>query len=116
MSAPQPAARIILLTPAGMDDVTWLASDVYREHVQVVYVSDDVPNTGPVETLAEDLGVPCRSGHGLLSDGSDALARVADRHRGETVVVVRGGSASEPLLMQVDGDGSSVRPLLDEDG
>jgi hypothetical protein len=114
MSDPQPAARIILLTPAGMDDVRWLASEVYREHVQVVYAADDVPNTGPVETLAEDLGVPCRSGHGLLHDGSEGLTSIADRHRGETVVVVRGGAETEPVIMVVGDDGTSVHAIDDD--
>lgn len=111
MSDLQRAARIILLTPLAMDDVAWLASELYREHVQVVYAADDVPDTGPAETLAEDLGVPCRSGHGPLGDGSEGLRGIADRHRGDTVVVVRGGSATEPMLMLVDADGTSVRPL-----
>lgn len=114
MSDLQCAARIIVVTPLAMTDVKWLASELYREHVQVVYAADDVPDTGPVETLAEDLGVPCRSGHGLLDDGSEGLSHLADRHRGETVVVVRGGSDTEPLLMLVDADGTSVRRLGDE--
>jgi hypothetical protein len=114
MSDLQCAARIIVVTPPAMADVTWLASELYRERVQVVYAADDVPDTGPVETLAEDLGVPCRSGHGLLDDTSEGLADIADRHRGETVVVVRGGSATTPLLMLVDADGTSVRDLGDD--
>lgn len=111
MSDLQCAARIIIVTPLGMGDVKWLASELYREHVQVVYAADDVPDTGPVETLAEDLGVPCRSGHGLLEDGSEGLNGIADRHRGETVVVVRGGSDTEPLLLLVDADGTSAHRL-----
>lgn len=114
MSDLQCAARIIVVTPLAMGDVKWLASELYRERVQVVYAADDVPDTGPVETLAEDLGVPCRSGHGLLADGSEGLADLADRHRGETVVVVRGGAATDPVLLLVDADGTSVRPLGEE--
>ena len=111
MSDLQCAARIILLTPLGLTDVTWLASELYRERVQAVYAADDVPDTGPVETLAEDLGVPCHSGHGDLGDGSGGLEEIVDRHRGETVVVVRGGSTIEPMLMRVDADGTSVLRL-----
>ena len=111
MSDLQCAARIIVVTPLALDDVPWLASQLYREHVQVVYAADDVPGSGTVETLAEDLGVPFRSGHGLLDDGSEGLSDLADRHRGETVVVVRGGSDPEPLLLLVDADGTSAHRL-----
>ncbi|MFB9733270.1 hypothetical protein [Ornithinimicrobium kibberense] len=114
MSDLQCAARIILLTPLGLNDVKWLASELYRERVQAVYAADDVPDTGPVETLAEDLGVPCHSGHGELGDGSAGLEEIVDRHRGETVVVVRGGSAAEPVLMRVDADGTSIGRLGDD--
>lgn len=91
--------------------MTWLASQLYRENVQVVYAADDVPDTGPAETLAEDLGIPCRSDHGPLGAGSEGLGDIVDRHRGETVVVVRGGAATEPVLMLVDADGTSTRRL-----
>jgi hypothetical protein len=111
MSDLQCAARIIVLTPLGLRDVTWLSSELHRERVQAVYVAEDVPDTGPVETLAEDLGVPCHSADGRLEDGSDGLGDIVDRHRGETVVVVRGGSSTEPVLMLVDADGTSVRSL-----
>lgn len=111
MNGLQRAARIIVVTPLAMTDVAWLASELYREHVQVVYAAEDVPDTGPVETLAENLGVPCRSGHGLLDDGSGGLRDLAERHRGEAVVVVRGGAATEPVLMVVDADGTSIHSL-----
>lgn len=111
MSDLQCAARIIVVTPAGLGDVKWLASELYRERVQAVYAADDVPDSGPVETLAEDLGVPCHSGRGDLSDGMEALEDIVDRHRGETVVVVRGGAATEPVLMLVDADGMSLHSL-----
>jgi hypothetical protein len=107
----QCAARIVIVTPAGLGDVAWLASELFRERVQEVYAADDVPDTGPVETLAEDLGVPCHSAHGDLGDGSEGLAALADRHRGETVVVVRGGAAREPVLMLIDADGVTVQSL-----
>ncbi|MGC5583888.1 hypothetical protein ACPYOC_06010 [Ornithinimicrobium sp. W1665] len=37
------------------------------------------------------------------------------RHRGETVVVVRGGSATEPVLLLVDPDGTSIHSLDESD-
>ncbi|GAA1176998.1 hypothetical protein GCM10009584_18080 [Ornithinimicrobium humiphilum] len=114
MSDLQCAARIVVVNPPALGDVPWLASQLYREHVQTVYVADDVPGDGPVETLAEDLGVPLRSDHELLHDESDGLQDLADRHRGETVVVVRGGDAQEPALLLVDSDGISVRSLGEE--
>jgi hypothetical protein len=115
MSDLQCAARIIVVTPLGLNDVQWLASTLCREHVQAVYAADDVPSTGPVETLAGDLGVPCHSGDGGLHHGSDGLRDIVDRHRGETVVVVRTGSATEPILMLVDADGTSIHSLDESD-
>ena len=115
MSDLQCAARIVIVTPLGQGDVGWLASELYRERVQQVYAADDVPDTGPVESLAEDLGVPCHSAHGDLSDGSEGLAALADAHRGETVVVVRGGAATKPVLMLVDADGVTVQSLDEPD-
>ena len=97
--------------PRGLGDVKWLASRAPPERVQAVYAADDVPDTGPVETLAEDLGVPCHRGRGDLEDGSSGLEDIVDRHRGETVVVVRGGAATEPVLMLVDADGTSLHSL-----
>ena len=61
--------------------------------------------------LADDLGVPSHLGHGDLSDGSAALQEVVDRHRGETVVVVRGGDEPDPVLMLVDADGVRTEAL-----
>jgi hypothetical protein len=107
----QCAARIIVVTPAGLGDVAWLASSIHLERVQAVYAADDVSDTGPVESLADDLGVPAHLGHGDLSDGSSGLEEVVDRHRGETVVVVRGGTAPDPVLMLVDADGVRVEAL-----
>ena len=76
-----------------------------------MYAADDVPDTGPVESLADDLGVPSHLGHGDLADGTSGLEEIVDRHRGETAVVVRGGSAVQPVLMLVDADGQTVSPL-----
>jgi len=111
MSDLQCAARIIVVDPPGLTDVAWLASAIHLERVQAVYAADDVPDTGPVESLADDLGVPSHLGHGDLHDGSSGLEELVDRHRGETVVVVRGGEASEAVMLLVDADGVSRRPL-----
>jgi hypothetical protein len=107
----QCAARIIVVNPPGLGDVPWLASSLAREKVTAVYAADDVPDTGPVESLADDLGVPSHLGHGDLADGTTGLEEIVDRHRGETAVVVRGGSAVQPVLMLVDADGQTVSPL-----
>ncbi|TQM62413.1 hypothetical protein [Humibacillus xanthopallidus] len=111
MSDLQCAARIIVVNPPGLGDIPWLASSLGREKVTAVYAADDVPDTGPVESLADDLGVPSHLGHGDLADGTSGLEEIVDRHRGETAVVVRGGSAVQPLLMLVDADGQTVSPL-----
>ena len=112
MSDLQCAARIIVVNPPGLGDVPWLASSLAREKVTAVYAADDVPDTGPVESLADDLGVPSHLGHGDLADGTTGLEEIVDRHRGETAVVVRGGSAVQPVLMLVDADGQTVSPLI----
>ena len=107
----QCAARIVVVNPPALADVTWLASSLGWEHVQAVYAADDVPDTGPVESLADDLGVPAHLGHGDLHDASPGFEEVVDRHRGETVVVVRGGAAAEPAIHVVDADGVRVEPF-----
>ena len=110
MSDLQCAARIIVVNPPGLGDVSG-SPRRSSERVAAVYAADDVPDTGPVETLAEDLGVPCHSGHGDLDDDTTAFEDIVDRHRGETVVVVRGGGATEPVLMLVDADGDGEQSL-----
>ncbi|MBC9821628.1 hypothetical protein [Terrabacter sp. MAHUQ-38] len=111
MSDLQCAARIIVVNPPGLADVAWLASAIHLEKIQAVYAAADVPDSGPVESLADDLGVPSHLSHGDLRDGSAGFDELVDRHRGETVVVVRGGSAPQPLLLLVDADGSTEQPI-----
>jgi hypothetical protein len=111
MSDLQCAARIVVVNPPGLSDVAWLASAIHLEKVQAVYAADDVPDTGPVETLADDLGVPSHLGHGDLHDGSEGLGELVDRHRGECIVVVRGGADREPVMLLVDADGTTRQPL-----
>ena len=111
MSDLQCAARVIVVNPPALADVAWLASAIHLEKVQAVYAADDVPDTGPVESLADDLGVPSHLGHGDLHDGSSALEELVDRHRGETVVVVRAGEAPDPVMLLVDADGVTAQPI-----
>jgi len=111
MSDLQCAARVIVVNPPALSDVAWLASAIHLEKVQAVYAADDVPDTGPVESLADDLGVPSHLGHGDLHDGSSGLEELVDRHRGETVVVVRAGEAPDPVLLLVDADGVTAQPI-----
>ncbi len=111
MSDLQCAARVIVVNPPGLGDVPWLASSLGRERVAAVYAADDVPDTGPVESLADDLGVPSHLGHGDLGDDTDGFGEIVDRHRGETVVVVRGGRDPQPSLVLVDADGRTVTRL-----
>jgi hypothetical protein len=111
MSDLQCPARIIVVNPPALGDVRWLASEIHLERVQAVYAADDVPDTGPVESLADDLGVPSHLGHGDLRDGSSGLAELVDLHRGESIVVVRAGEAADPVLVLVDSDGATVQPI-----
>jgi hypothetical protein len=55
--------------------------------------------------------VPSHLGHGDLADGTSGFEEIVDRHRGETVVVVRGGSDVQPVLLLVDADGRTSSPL-----
>lgn len=113
MSDLQCAARIIVLNPPALTEVPSLTADLASERVAAVYAADDVPDTGPVESLADFLGVPSHLGHGDLDDPSSGLQEIIDRHRGETVVVVRGGEEAEPVVILADADGWSVGRLGD---
>lgn len=106
MSDLQCAARIIVLNPPALTEVPSLVADLASERVAAVYAADDVPDTGPVESLADFLGVPSHLGRGDLDDASPGFEEIVDRHRGETVVVVRGGDDPRPLLILVDADGT----------
>src|SRR4051794_26352804 len=111
MSDLQCAARVIVVNPPALADVAWLASAIHLEKVQAVYAADDVPDTRPVESLADDLGVPSHLGQGDLHDGSSGLEELVDRHRGEAVVVVRSGDGVDPVLVLVDADGITRQPI-----
>jgi hypothetical protein len=113
MSDLQCAARIIVLNPPSLADVPDLVGDLTQERIVAVYAADDVPDTGPVESLADFLGVSSHLGHGDLDDNTDGFQEIVDRHRGEAVVIVRGGEEREPVLLLVDSDGTSVQRLGD---
>ena len=111
MSDLQCAARIIVLNPPALGEVPSLVADLASERVVGVYAADDVPDTGPVESLADFLGVPSHLGHGDLDDATSGFEEIVDRHRGETVIIVRGGDSPVPELLLVDADGMSRRRL-----
>ena len=113
MSDLQCAARIIVLNPPALREVPSLVADLASERVAAVYAADDVPDTGPVESMADFLGVPSHLGHGDLDDDTPGFEEIVDRHRGETVVIVRGGDETQPVLVLVDADGTSRRRLGD---
>ncbi len=111
MSDLQCAARIIVLNPPALREIPSLVADLGSERVAAVYAADDVPDTGPVESLADFLGVPSHLAHGDLDDTTPGFEEIVDRHRGETVVIVRGGERTDPELLLVDADGMSRRRL-----
>ena len=111
MSDLQCAARLIVLNPPGLVDVGALASSLAREKVAAVYAADDVPDPDRAEGLAEHLGLPVELVRDSLRDATSGFEEIVDRHRGETVVVVRGGSAAAPVLLLVDADGMTSQPL-----
>ena len=113
MSDLQCAARIVVLNPPALAEVPSLVADLATERVAAVYAADDVPDTGPVESLADFLGVPSHLGHGDLDDDASGFEEIVDRHRGETVIIVRGGNDTQPLVMLVDADGRSIGRLGD---
>ena len=111
MSDLQCAARLIVVNPPGLADVEALALSLALEKVAAVYADADVPGTGRIESLAGHLGAAVQLVRDSLADATSGFEEIVDRHRGETVVVVRGGSAPAPVLLLVDADGMTSRPL-----
>ncbi len=111
MSDLQCAARLIVVNPPGLADVEALALSLAREKVAAVYAAVDVTGTGRVESLADHLGTAVQLARDSLSEAAIGFEEIVDRHRGETVVVVRSGSASAPVLLLVDADGMNRQPL-----
>lgn len=111
MSDLQCHARLIVVNPPGFADPARLASALARERVAAVYTAVDVAGSGPVKTLADDLGAPTYRGDDELADTGSGFQQIADLHRGETVVIVRGGQEPMPVLLLVDSDGVTSRPF-----
>ncbi|HET7397246.1 MAG TPA: hypothetical protein VFJ94_01890 [Intrasporangium sp.] len=108
MSDLQCAARLLLVPPFEASNGGALAGSFRLERVAAVYAA-----AGDLEAarqLATRLQVRARQTSGALEPGDDALTELADRHRGESVVVVSGGVVS-PCVVLVDGDGWNVAPL-----
>src|SRR3954452_9723084 len=101
MSDLQCAARLIVVNPPALADVAWLASAIHLEKVQAVYAADAVPDTGPVETLADGLGVPAPLGHGDLAAESAGFDEHVQWHPEESVLVVVKKPAPTPMLLLV---------------
>ena len=109
MSDLQCAARFVVLDASGLDDVPGLVGRLAAERVVGVYAAQTVARDGAVVRLAEGLGLPVDEVEGDLGFGSDGYDDLADRHRGETAVVVRAGGDPTPALLLVDADGIAVR-------
>ncbi|OFE14659.1 hypothetical protein BA895_09945 [Humibacillus sp. DSM 29435] len=111
MSDLQCAARLIVVNPPGLVDIESLVSSLAHEKVAAVYAADDVPDPSRAELLAERLSASAELVRDSLLDGAGGFEEIVDRHRGETVVVVRRGEQSAPELLLVDADGITSRPL-----
>lgn len=54
---------------------------------------------------------PRTSATATSATGRPVSRSLVDRHRGETVVVVRGGDEPDPVLLLVDADGVSTQTI-----
>ncbi|MDN5769032.1 MAG: hypothetical protein L0H96_25010 [Humibacillus sp.] len=111
MSDLQCAARIIVVNPPGLVDIESLVSSLAHEKVAAVYAADDVPDPSRAGGLAERLGASVERVRDSLRDGASGFEEIVDRHRGESVVVVRRGEQAVPELLLVDADGMTSQPL-----
>ena len=111
MSDLQCAARFVVVDGAGLGDVERLVSRLAGERVAAVYAAHPLAGDAAVTRLAAGLGVPPVAVDGDLDFGAAGYDDLADRHRGETAVVVRPGQAAEPTLLLVDADGFTTAPL-----
>jgi hypothetical protein len=107
----QCAARFVVLDEAGLGDVERLVTRLAGERVAAVYAAHPLTRDAAVTRLAERLGLPPVGVEGDLGFGGDGYEDLADRHRGETAVVVREGGATEPTLLLVDADGFAAEPF-----
>lgn len=130
MSDLQCAARIVVLAPSALEPVPGeepppgetLLDRLREQRVVAVYATGDVADLAPVLSLARELDVP---GPALTPDSvdrdptptratllaDDVIDDLADLHRGETVVLVRGDATPAVSLLLVDADGRLVLPF-----
>ncbi len=103
MSDLQCPARLFLLSGSGPPPAS-VVSALHGQRVVVVY---GPPAAGElVSWLADELGAAVSTGHPGAS-----FDDLADRHRGEAVVVVGDHDHDAPLvLVEIDADGSRTVP------
>ncbi|MGN6750972.1 MAG: hypothetical protein ACTHJJ_00295 [Intrasporangium sp.] len=111
MSDLQCAARFVVLDEAGLGDVERLVGRLAGERIAAVYAAHPLVQDAAVTRLAERLGMRAAAVDGDLGVGGDGYEDLADRHRGETAVVVREGDSTEPVLLLVDADGFATQPF-----
>lgn len=111
MSDLQCAARFLLLPSSDVEEHRRRVASLRFERVARVYAAQ--PDLAAARRLAAGLGVPAGLIAGLIAGEpvpvDDALRDLADRHRGETVVVVT-AAVSSAWVVLVDGDGATWRP------
>lgn len=108
MSDLQCAARFVVLEAKAIGELAGLAERLVAERTAGLYAAHDVAGEGAVMRLAGELGLSVEAAPGDLTLGGAGYDDLADRHRGETVVIVRSGAASAPILLLVDADGWST--------
>ena len=91
-------AATLLVVPAALLDVDLLGLSARR----VAWVWTDRAGTGPAERAATGLGVGVTVREDVA--GREALHEIADRHPGETVLVVSTG-VTEAIEVLADADG-----------
>jgi hypothetical protein len=107
----QCAARFVVVDGPALADLEGLVPRLLGERVAALYAAQPLAQDRAVARLAERLGVPAAGVDGDLAFGGDGYEDLADRHRGETAVVVREGQATEPTLLLVDSDGFATEPF-----
>lgn len=124
MSDLQCPARFLVLGPADPGSATTpgprpdrLLAHLRGENVAAVYTSGRTPADGGALLLAEALGLRVTPVDGLetVDLGAAPLRTVldglADRHRGETALVVGGHGSADPsvvVMVEIDADGWRV--------
>ncbi len=123
MSDLQCAARFVVLDAdtlrdlGALDNTDGLVERLCSERIAGLYAADELAGSGAVRRLAQGLGLRIEPAPGDLAFGGEGYEELADRHRGETVVLVRPGRAGlptphptlHPTLLLVDADGWSAQ-------